>query len=476
MQGPRTFAYRVVIMCAAMFMAQFLVLADTANAAVISGDVAPRGAPDGELNIADVLVLQRLVMGIIAPTPQEILAGDVAPLGNPDGVLDVSDTLLVMRAVLGEITLPPPVDNQPPPPAQAGTITVSDPVNGVVSIAGGAGSVEAGAQVSLVNYETGAVVQVTANPDGSFSANLNAADQQVLGLTVIDATGNQSFPISLGVGDILTLAVTSPVQGANIADDRVLVTGTFNGPLNTSVTVNGIVACTHGNTFFASDVPLVSGANSLEVTVQMADGLTLSRTLAVSSTGIAPLRMRVDPPCGIAPHTTQFSVESTNANYIVEVELDIDNDGIVDHLVPGSALPFEYIYMGPRSYQASATVHVSGGAQYVLTHPIYVTDVATADLVLRDAYAGMLRRLTNGALDGALNEVSGGVYEKYRQIFTTLQPNLPSITSQLGTLNTGSIGNDMAEYIVTRTVNGTQNAYFVYFLKGEDGIWRIDGM
>lgn len=442
----------------------------------MSGDVAPRGAPDGELNAGDLVVLQRLVLGSISPTPAEMLAGDVAPLGNPDGILNTADVLLLMRAVLGEVVLPPLVDNQPPPPAQAGSITVSDPVNGMVSITGGAGSVEAGALVSLVNYESGTIVQVTSGQDGSFNAQLSAQDQQVLGLTVIDGSGNRSVPISLGVGDILALVVTSPADGASIADDRVLVTGTFNGPLNTSVTVNGVIACTHGTTFFASNVPLVAGQNSLEVTVQMADGLTLSRTLAVTSAGVAPVRMRVDPPCGIAPHTTQISVESTSAEYIVEVELDMDNDGIVDYLVPGSALPFEYIYQAPGTYQVAATAHMSNGEQYQFTHPVYVADVATADIVLRDVYTGMLRRLTNGAIDGALNKVSGGVYEKYHQIFTALQPNLPSIANQLGDLNTGSIGDGLAEYIVTRTSNGTQNGYFIYFLRGEDGIWRIDGM
>lgn len=446
------------------------------TAVPLAGDLAPRGNPDGELNVADVLILQRIVFELITPTTQEFQAGDIAPLGNPDGVLDAADLMLLIRAVLGEITLPPLLDDIAPALADGSLISVIDHGTGLVSVIGSPVSVEAGATVHMINYETGSTSQVVANTDGSFSAELVADDRQVFGLYVVDASDNRSIPISLGVGEILTLTVDSPADGATIVDNRVQVSGTFSGPLNTSVTVNGVVACTDGNGFFASDVPLVQGENDLEVTVQMADGLTISRTVTVTSTESPAVRSRVDPPCGIAPHSVQFSVESTNSDPIIEVELDVNNDGVVDYLIPASALPFEYAYMSPGSYQAEVTVHESGGAQYNFIHQILVSDAAVPDLVLRDTYTGMLSRLTNGAVDGALNKVSGGVYEKYRQVFEALQPNLPDIVTQLGVLHAGAIGNDMAEYIVTRESSGNQYAYFIYFIRDEDGIWRIDGM
>ena len=46
---------------------------------LIAGDLAPRGAANSELNVADVLILQRAVMGAITPTADENLVGDVAP-------------------------------------------------------------------------------------------------------------------------------------------------------------------------------------------------------------------------------------------------------------------------------------------------------------------------------------------------------------------------------------------------------------
>lgn len=53
---------------------------------VPAGDLAPYGNPNGQVNIADALILQQFISGIRVPTPTELLIADVAPLGAPDGV------------------------------------------------------------------------------------------------------------------------------------------------------------------------------------------------------------------------------------------------------------------------------------------------------------------------------------------------------------------------------------------------------
>ena len=69
------------------------------------GDLAPKDAPDGQLNAADVLILEKLILGDIIPTNDEMLIGDVAPLGSPDGLLNIGDLVVQQRAVLGLINL-----------------------------------------------------------------------------------------------------------------------------------------------------------------------------------------------------------------------------------------------------------------------------------------------------------------------------------------------------------------------------------
>lgn len=71
-----------------------------------AGDLAPLSNPDGVLNAADFMILQRMVLGSLSPTQAQLRVGDVAPLGAPDGELNAGDLVVLMRAVNGEIILP----------------------------------------------------------------------------------------------------------------------------------------------------------------------------------------------------------------------------------------------------------------------------------------------------------------------------------------------------------------------------------
>jgi hypothetical protein len=67
---------------------------------VHDGDLAPLGAPDGVVNAGDVLIAQRIALGLITPTPLDLIHGDVYPPGAPDGVINVQDLLLILRMAL----------------------------------------------------------------------------------------------------------------------------------------------------------------------------------------------------------------------------------------------------------------------------------------------------------------------------------------------------------------------------------------
>jgi len=56
-------------------------------------------------DISDALKALRIAVGLITPTANDLLHGDVAPLGAPDGVIDLADVLLIMRNVVGTINL-----------------------------------------------------------------------------------------------------------------------------------------------------------------------------------------------------------------------------------------------------------------------------------------------------------------------------------------------------------------------------------
>jgi hypothetical protein len=62
----------------------------------IPGDLAPRGNPDGMVNVADTLILVRILLGNITSTPTEELKGDL----NMNGGLDTGDLALLSGMVL----------------------------------------------------------------------------------------------------------------------------------------------------------------------------------------------------------------------------------------------------------------------------------------------------------------------------------------------------------------------------------------
>ena len=59
----------------------------------------------GTVDIADALKSLRISVGLDKPTYQELLLGDVAPVRNhvsvPDGKIDIEDVMVIMRSVVG---------------------------------------------------------------------------------------------------------------------------------------------------------------------------------------------------------------------------------------------------------------------------------------------------------------------------------------------------------------------------------------
>ena len=438
-----------------------------------TGDLSPRGNPDGVLNAGDILILQRILLGEITPTAAELLIADVAPLGNPDGVLNAGDLVVLQRAVVGLATVP---DSEPPPQADVSLISVSTPVAGQVQVAGNAGSVEGGATVQLINFDTGSISSVVANGDGSFNTAFNANTAQVFSVSVSDVAGNTAPSASMGVGQILTLAVTSPADGASINGDRVQVTGTYSGPPGTAITVNGHTACSSSGIFYANNIPLEPGANTLTVIATMLDGLSITHTRLVTSTAVTPVTVTADTPCGYAPHAVEFSMTNDSGNTIQQIDADYDGDGSMDFTTndPDAALSYTYAVAGV--YQAVFTITDQLSTQYNLSQTIVISDTSGANSVLQGVYNDMLDRLRLQAVDGALNHLTPTMQDKFRSVFQALGPDLPTVVDQLGSLAGGRIGEDLALYRVVRDENGTQMAYSVYFVRGNDGVWRIGEM
>lgn len=195
-----------------------------------AGDLAPLGNPDGELDAADYLILQRFILGTLTPTPEQHLIADVAPLGNPDGELNVGDLVVLMRAIHGQIELPPVYLGPDAPILNAASGSTND--NPYIL----SGTAEAGREVRL--YLNGALyaTATAAGADGGFEFRLILRDgmNQLYAATVGgDEEGPASEEINLEyINDI------PREQGGVLAGDTVWTPGAVPTPYVITSTLN----------------------------------------------------------------------------------------------------------------------------------------------------------------------------------------------------------------------------------------------
>ena len=195
-----------------------------------AGDLAPRGAPEGQLNAADLLVLQNFVNNNLVPTNDELLIGDVAPLTGPDGILNAADIVILTRAVFGEITLPPVVIV---PEAPTLDVAVSPTNNNPYTVTGTA---VPDTEVHL--YIDGAQQQTTTSDSGgafSFQAAL------IDGVNTIQATAWDGVDESI-FSNVLSVEYINNIprdQGGIISQDAVWTPGATNQPyvINSSLVI-----------------------------------------------------------------------------------------------------------------------------------------------------------------------------------------------------------------------------------------------
>ncbi len=101
-KSPGTYYYRVRA-CNGSSCSDYATAAATVQVIIPDGDLNGDNKVDG----ADVLIAERIVLGLITPTPFHLAHGDVAPLVNgvpaPDGNFTFADLLLIERKALGTI-------------------------------------------------------------------------------------------------------------------------------------------------------------------------------------------------------------------------------------------------------------------------------------------------------------------------------------------------------------------------------------
>jgi YD repeat-containing protein len=175
------------------------------------------------------------------------------------------------------VTLTVTLDTAAPADPNPDLITIGDPVNGQVTVTGQAGSVEAGATVTITNVRTGESVTVTADANGAFNATLGGQTGDSYDIVVADAAGNTSNPVrvvnpfppvlapignrSVAVGQTLSLTLT-----ASDPNGDVLAFGATPLPLPDNASLDAATGVFRFS-------PIANQVGSFTLTFSVTDGL-----------------------------------------------------------------------------------------------------------------------------------------------------------------------------------------------------------
>jgi hypothetical protein len=368
-------------------------------------------------------------------------------------------------------------DTTPPLPADLTRIGLSAIVGGQVTITGVGGAVEGSTRVTFTNLRTGQAVNVTAGTTGNFTARMAVQAGDLVSIVVTDAASNSSPARTLQVAANVQLTITAPVHGASLSGNRARVSGTVQGPLNTGVVVNGVVALVYNGVFVAENVTLVAGQNTITATATPLGGPSVQTQVTVASDE-APLLLEVEasPTSGIAPLEVTFTYQFGSTTPIQNLSLDVDGNGTFDFTTTDPNAVLQHTYTTPGLYLARLRVTDQSGAVAEAQTAIAVQDVGTLDALFKSMWNSMNAALVAGDISTALIFLDSAAREKYGPVWQVLLPHVTEIITSYSPIRGLSIGERVGEYGLNRTINGEKRLFLIYFLKNEDGVWRLNAM
>ncbi|MHB8832979.1 MAG: PKD domain-containing protein [Desulfobacteria bacterium] len=277
---------------------------------------------------------------------------------------------------------------------------------------------------------------------------------------------------------LLGVHITDPAPSASLASDRVTVRGTYVGYTgDVGITVNGIRAAISGNTFVAEDVPLAPEGNTLSAVVTSFDGIWNADSITVASLGVKPpLALWSNFSSGVPPFSVSFRPE-VEGIAPVDYRYDFDGDGSVDNAV-ATEEAVSFAYTAPGTYRATVAATDAAGQTYMAEKTIVVQERQAVDTLLSGRWHGLSLSLEAQDLQGGLAHLLPESRAKYQAIFSPLAAQLPTVFASISLPELIRVTGNVAQYRVRREQmwQGAVRTitYYVWFVKDQDGVWRID--
>lgn len=331
-----------------------------------------------------------------------------------------------------------------------------------------------GAIVRVDFFENGVLAGTATAAPYTFTRTFAEAGSYSMTAVATDNLGgaSTSAPVTLVVG-APALTITAPASGHAVNGNFVLVSGTFAALPNSGVTVNGVVAALTDDGRFFARVPVVEGSNDIAATLATAVGPVATRSVVMTADGIpSPIHVEAGPLEGLSSLTAEFKVSNTGT---VASNVQV-NGGAPLVLSPGEQGSFTLTLAGagaaPAVISATDTLGNTSTQEFMLV----VNDGAAMDAMLKSLWSGMGNALKAGDKAAALAYMNENGKAQYGPVFDKLMPQMAGIVGSFSAPQKMAISGAIGEYAVNRTIDGVGKLFFVYFLKGADGVWRLESM
>lgn len=285
--------------------------------------------------------------------------------------------------------------------------------------------------------------------------------------------------IAVSITGSVSISTTYPSNGSTINGNSTEVAGTFIGPTNSGIAINGVVAVTDGGKFLAT-VPVQPGANTVNVVARTITGSTSTTSLSLTGAAAGPVGLAVARPSAYAPFLVRFlpTVGALPGSATVStLSLDYDGDGVDDITNPTPGAPLTYLANTPALYTARLTVVDSTNNTYVAYARYLVQSFPRQSGMLCDVYSYLKDRLTAQDSSAALNALDPNTRPEFQSLFTGNTASLAAYVATLGNIVDGYVNGRSATLIVVRqNPDLTLSGYHMEYTQGADGTWRISGM
>lgn len=438
-------------------------------------DVSLRAnAADSDGAVAKVEFYQGATrIGTAASSPYVLSWHDVAA-GNYSLTAVVTDDA-------GLTTTSPPAPISVRTPNQAPSATLTSPASGAAFWTPGdvtltSSAADSDGTVSKVEFFDGETLLGTADsPPYSFAWTNPAVGTHSLTAVATDdgaATG-RSTPITVTVKP-MQLTLLAPAAEASVSGNHVLVYGLVQAPFNSGVVINGEVAMIDDDdTRFWADVVVSAGANIVEATLTTQDGRRVSQSITIYSDGstpfleIVPTQLEVVSPSPETFTLTNHSATTASVQY----------NGDSPFTIPASETrTFEINYGAPHSFQIRFSATDESGNATTQIYMAVPHNPVDLDQNFTALWNDMNSRLIRKDKVHALTFLSLPAQETFGPVFDALISRYAQIAASFSALQRSSLTTSTGEYVVKRSVNYKNVVFFIYFVKGGDGIWRLDSM